>query len=637
MMKKLTMLIACASWVSVAQANQSVRNPLKSDNTVTEISEQLTIIGTRISTALADKQLSKVVITSDDISALALNSFTDVIRGVAGIDVFEQGGAGGLTYLSIRGGEPNFVAIVIDGVQVNDPTNSRGGAFDLGTIDPTIIEKVEIFYGSFSSIYGSDALAGLINIVTKGVKKNSLVGVGLKVGSNETFGFNAHIGLPINEFIELSAIGSIQNNDNSTFGDAFSRQQWIASLKSTSLDSTQFKISGFHARGDSQYYPEDSGGDRLAIIRQPELRNFEQSNISLFVQQLISPSFQLTLNSHYTTRQESVDNPGIFAGFYDGIPAIKSDSNFEKIATNIYGNYQYSKQLSFAAGIYLTNEDGGMESVIDFGVKVPANYRLYRQTRALFLEFANSSIDNLYITTGFRIDKSDDISMVTHRLTSQYTLSGSNSLLFQFSEGFKLPSFFALAHPFVGNPTLKPEQSKNIELALNNNALDDRLTSRLSVYRNTYTELVDFDAELFTNVNRTKVTATGVEVSMSFRASEQFSLSGQVSYNNLTTHSNTVLRRRPEWKGGLLLRYKPFDALAFTSRIAINSGFYDSSIPTGMIKLSGATLVDMSAMLTLDNALSFRLSISDNLANSEQSIGFENQGTNITLSMSKSF
>ena len=136
--------------------------------------ENITVEGTHIENSVLMGAIPSITINKETIDALATNSIADVLRGEAGIDISKQGGAGGLTFLSIRGGDPNFVVILIDGVKVNDPTNSRGGAFDLASIDPALVESIQVFYGGFSSVYGTDALSGVVSIKTKGFQPGEI-------------------------------------------------------------------------------------------------------------------------------------------------------------------------------------------------------------------------------------------------------------------------------------------------------------------------------------------------------------------------------------------------------------------------------------------------------------------------------
>ena len=91
----------------------------------------------------------------------------DLLRRVAGVHVDQVGGRGGTGSLYLRGADPNYTLVLVDGVRVNDPTNARGGSFDFSALDVADVERVEIARGPYSAVYGGDALAGVINIVTR--------------------------------------------------------------------------------------------------------------------------------------------------------------------------------------------------------------------------------------------------------------------------------------------------------------------------------------------------------------------------------------------------------------------------------------------------------------------------------------
>ncbi|NQZ90521.1 MAG: TonB-dependent receptor [Colwellia sp.] len=629
-----TLLLTCSPIaLSATTFNKESTN---TDNSSTEI---FTVTGTHIPDSSDTASLPKFTISAEEIAALAPNSFADVLDGVPGIDIFEQGGVGGLTFLSVRGGDPNFVVILIDGVKVNDPTNSRGGAFDLGTIDPSVIDKVDVFYGSFSTVYGSDALAGVISIETKKFSEQRNGTASIKVGSNGMYGGSVQFGLAFAEFAQLSVIGSFQEGDDSTFGDAFERQQVIASLASVPDSESKWNLGFFYADGKSASFPEDSGGDGLAVIRDPETRDFSQTNLTARLQHSISETIKLDFNSALSKREEDIENPGIAPGVLDGVPAIDSISNYERLDLSATANYGISENAVIALGAAYAKEDGGMKSIIDFGFPMPADYTLERKTQSVFVEARLDPLQSLHFTLGVRHDKTQQNDVTTARLISRYQLSSTSTISAQYSEGFKLPSFFAVAHPFVGNPELKPEQSKNYELSIDSNFFTDNLTTRLSIYKNIFTDLVDFDPIEFTNVNRSKVTAEGVEAHLAYQATEQLSLSGQFTYNKMNIDEvGVVLRRRPEFKASVLVNYQASEHLSFTGRLVVNDDYYDSSVPTGMIELPGYNHLDLSAAWTSTNSLMFRLHAKNILDNDkEQAVGFNNTGRSLTLSLSKEF
>ena len=105
-------------------------------------------------------------ITRTEIDTLGPRSTVDLLRWLPGVHIEQSGGTGGIPFLSIRGGETNFTLVLIDGVPVNDPTNSRGGGFDFNQIDVNIIEEIEVYRGGVSAIYGGDAISGVIHIRT---------------------------------------------------------------------------------------------------------------------------------------------------------------------------------------------------------------------------------------------------------------------------------------------------------------------------------------------------------------------------------------------------------------------------------------------------------------------------------------
>lgn len=600
--------------------------------------ENITVEGTHLEKNILTNAIPSITIDKTTIDALATNSIADVLRGEAGIDISQQGGAGGLTFLSVRGGDPNFVVILIDGVKVNDPTNSRGGAFDLASLDPTLVESIQVFYGSFSSVYGTDALSGVINIKTTGYQPDQIGQVSLKVSADNSIGGSLQLAAPILDAAELSVSASIQEGDDSTFSDDFSRKQLISSIKSYGNSDTQWQVSGFYSEGEGSTYPEDSGGDRLSVIRTPEVREFTQNNLKADVQHKLDDDFSFIVSGAYSQRKEDINNPGIASGVLDGVPAIESDSDYSRFDVNAVSNYKASEVINLAIGLAWSDEEGEMQSLIDFGAPVPADYTLKRETKAIFAEVAIIPNEQLNIMLGARHDETDKLQANTHKVIVNYQLNASIALSAHIGQGFKLPSFFALAHPFVGNSELKPEESENIELSVQGNIYDNA-QFRLSVYQNTYSNLVDFDPIAFTNVNRSKVRAKGIEALLTLPLSDEVTVNTQITHTDLNSFDPEVtLRRRPEWKGSVTLTYTPTETFSLTSRFTVNNGYYDSSIPTGLIELDAFNQLDVSARWIMNDKTSIRVNL-NNAFNSdhEEGVGFENIGRQANLSISRKF
>jgi len=621
----LSVFFACISCQSFA------------DSAVKQV-ESITIEGTHIKSKLLLSGISSIKISQEEIEALTTNSIADILRGQAGIDISQQGGAGGLTFLSIRGGDPNFVVILIDGVKVNDPTNSRGGAFDLASIDPTLIESIDVFYGGFSSVYGTDALSGVLSIKTKKYQKGKLGSASLTISDDKSVGASLNLALPLFDIANMSINASLQEGDNSTFTDDFSRKQLITSIQSTSNSPTQWQLGTFFSQGDGLSFPEDSGGDRLAVIRTPEQKEFIQNNIKADLQHQLNSDLSFSLSSAWSNREEDINNPGIASGVLDGVPAIESNSDYDRFDLTATANYNVVDNTTLALGFAWSDENGEMLSVIDFGAPVPADYTLKRQTRSAFAEVAIKASEQLNIMLGARHDKTDKLQANTHKIIVNYQINESLLLSGHIGQGFKLPSFFALGHPFVGNSLLQPEESENIEFSLQKDVFDNG-NFRLSIYQNTYSNLVDFDPIAFTNVNRAKIRAKGAEAQFSLPLSDTLNFNTQITHTKLTTFdSDVTLRRRPEWKGSATINYTPTQALSFTTRFLINDGYYDSSIPTGLLELDSFTQLDLSANYSFNNKTKARFVLQNALnSDHEEGVGFSNLGRQLSANISTSF
>jgi outer membrane cobalamin receptor len=127
--------------------------------------ETITVTGTRLP-APGNSTAAVTVIDAATAAATNRQSVPELLADVPGVHINIPGSRGSVGELFLRGGEPNFTAVLIDGIQVNDPTNTRGGSFDFSTLSVNEIERIEILRGPFSSIYGSDALSGIVNVIT---------------------------------------------------------------------------------------------------------------------------------------------------------------------------------------------------------------------------------------------------------------------------------------------------------------------------------------------------------------------------------------------------------------------------------------------------------------------------------------
>jgi vitamin B12 transporter len=129
--------------------------------------EPVVVTATVAPTPLGRTTAPVTVISREQIAAQQATSVTELLRQVPGVHINQSGARGGVSSVYVRGSDPNFTVVLIDGIKVNDPTNSRGGSFDFSTLSTDNIARIEIVRGPLSAVYGSDALGGVINIITR--------------------------------------------------------------------------------------------------------------------------------------------------------------------------------------------------------------------------------------------------------------------------------------------------------------------------------------------------------------------------------------------------------------------------------------------------------------------------------------
>jgi outer membrane cobalamin receptor len=123
----------------------------------------------------------------------------DLLRTTPGISATQPGGPGGFSEVFLRGAESNFTVVLIDGVRVNDPSNPRGGGYDFSTLDSNDIERIEVARGALSAVHGSDAMAGVINIITRRPSADPTMSVHVEAGTDEFQRASASVSGPIGD------------------------------------------------------------------------------------------------------------------------------------------------------------------------------------------------------------------------------------------------------------------------------------------------------------------------------------------------------------------------------------------------------------------------------------------------------
>ena len=597
-------------------------------------SPEIVVTGSRVATPQDDVAANITVLRREDFDVEKPTRLSDLLRRVAGVHIDQVGGRGGTGSLYIRGADPNYTLVLVDGVRVNDPTNARGGSFDFSTFDIADVERVEIARGPYSAVYGGDALAGVINIVTRhAAQEKSHASLDAMGGAYDTRELSLRAGGPVaggNWNLGVSD----SNEGQLVRGNHFESQRVSGSFDTEFGAATTLSVSGRYADSERASFPDDSGGYGFAAIRDTEKRAAHESVFgAALTHRAGDASFSLSLG--YFERNDRIDSPGIAPGVRDpfGVPPSLVDSSIERTSATFTGTQKFSDLVSLAYGVDWLREEGVSDGSLDFGggFLVPTSFELTRTSWAPFAEVRLDTRFGLSTQAGVRVDKPDDASSVTSpRVRVAYEFADTGfTLAGAWGKAFKLPSLYALGHPLVGNPDLVPERGQSHELELSQTLLGGAARWSATWFDGEFRNAIDFDSGPPPMlVNRNRVDSHGVELAGNVAVGEQWQLDASVtSMKNRIASTGGELRNRPEWRAGAAAHWAPLSSLRISAAATYVGSAFDSSIATGDVRLSPYTRVDVSAVWQVSPRLETYLAI-DNLTDEkfEEFVGNEARG-----------
>lgn len=587
---------------------------------------------------IPDTQVAQaIVISQEQITLQNSGTAADLLRNNSGIDVTQPGGPGGITELFIRGAESNFTVVTINGVRVNDTTNSRGGSFDLSSINPDDIERVEILKGPLSATYGSDALAGALNIITKQPTADEKISVREEVGSDgyQRSYISANGG---NDDVAANIRVARLDSGEPVKGSTALTKSLGSNLLWTPGENNVIDASVNFIDRDRSSYPTGGGGEIYAPLDNLETSNSKDTQAQVGWNNKTTDKLSLDVRTSYFKRKEKIDTPMIPDGIYSGAPAMKSDSTLERERVAAFGVYDISASTSVAVGSDYETEKGRSDSVIDLGFPLPGGFNLERTNLGAFVEGSYKTPDGFELFASSRIDKPEDHSSEnSNKISVAYPLLGKDSNLgLRWGEAFKLPSFYAVGDSLVGNPDLRSETSKTTEVFYNQAFLDNFFHVNASLYKSHYEQLIDFDFATFKLVNRDNVDVNGAEVEFVVNPLSGLEMGVHLSHNDYDL-AGAALNGRPETSGGFYAEWINND---WSSRLhwTYVGERASTSTPTGEVTLPSYQRVDFVVVKSFASKISVTLNI-DNLFDKEyqEEIGFPSPGRALRVGISANF
>ncbi len=584
--------------------------------------DEIVVTATRTPTKISNTIAQTRVINSEELQRYQGQSAFEVIKRQPGISNYTNGGPGTTSNFYMRGYGSNQVLVLIDGIRYSSV--SAGGA-TLSLLPADQIDRIEILYGaSGSSIYGADAMGGVIQVFTKGANvKRSNFSVTAGVGSNDEYLYGASAQLANESGTTLSLSASHTETDGidatlpstSTYKDDDSFESDNISLALTQRINEQLLVgaSALYSKSNTEFdyglskdvYSDQENGAAQAFV---DWRYMPGSSLKLQYGHSIDKSDNPSYSSVYDTKQDQISLVG-----QHKLP----------VGQGIYGLEYLSQGL-----------DSNVYTVDD------------RDVKSAFLGylFANNQFD---AQANLRFDDNSQYgSKTTYNLGGAYHINPNFRMGANYAKGFRVPTFNDLYYPGSDNPNLKPETSDNYEIFAEYDTLLQ--STRLTGYNNNVDDMIASYAPNYIPENVAEAEIKGVSLTSDWimnnylfggsydyqQAKDESDYTGKVDYfGNPIDYNGNFLPVRPEHKGLIYLGYR-LPSLDIRAEYQYVDDYYYSVSNADAQLVESYGLFNISGNYQLTDNLSMTARL-NNITNKKYitAPGYNTDGTNFFTSL----
>ncbi len=550
---------------------------------VNEPLENLTVYGTKLQQSVENLGSSVSVLKADEIQALGSNYLIDSIATLPGVTVNQNGSFGGVATVRIRGASSEQTLVVIDGVVVNDPT-SPGGGYDFSRIDPSNIEQIEVLRGPQSTLWGTDAMGGVINIITKTAKKGSNKKLFSQIGSFNTFRGGAEFNKATDKYnyrlaatnISSDGISKADRINGNDEKDGYDAKTMSASGGMKFINGSQLKTSILWTDAKSDFDSFVFGaqgniGDGNEYSKSEEIT----ANVKF-----LFPLFEGKLENNLLAGSSEIERES----FNAGIPSFSSKGSRNTFQYQSTFKINQNNRLAFGA-------DQEKSKSNDEDITINGLFALYEL----------HAFDSLVINAGLRRDDHDRYSAVTTgRLSIAYNPNDKITLYASWGEGFKSPTIFQTTFfccdATSPNSDLKPENSESFNINLTYQTLDMRGKFSLTYFDQDTENLINYSPGSYENI--ATANTTGVEIESNYRFTNW--LSSNLNYTHLNAKDGTgaFLVRVPKHSANLTISFMIKNRLNGSIRFKYNGKEKD---PNGFV--DSWSRIDLTSNYTMNESL----------------------------------
>lgn len=508
----------------------------------------IVVSASSVPTSVTDVGSSVSVIDREEIELKGEQNVLELLRSVPGLSVVRSGGLGKVSSVFIRGAEADHTLVLIDGVRAND---INVGGFDFADLNTANIERIEVVRGPQSVLYGSDAIGGVINIITREAEDGPHGEVSAAGGTHSTQQYRARAAWGGGSFSTSNALSYLDSEGVSAASESAGNSEDDGYENFTASSRIGGKLG------------EDGQADLTArfISAESEIDGFEFG---------VGPVDDL----NYTQKRRAFAGgfsaakpvtdwllPRLEIGVYDeDLKGRDPDTEF-----NNFDVSQTTTSATAAADVSAFEQD-----TVSLGYTYErregentGNFDEQRDVHAIFLQNQLHWPAWALLTAGVRYeDDSDFGDETTLRATASLRPPETPFRVHSsIGTGYKAPSFNELYFPNFGNPDLDAETSVGFDFGLEYSA-SENLTIDAVYFHNKIDDLITFDSATFLAQNIEQATIQGLELTVDSEVSEQIRVVGQYTLTDSENEqTGAQLARRPKHSGSLDIFFSPDDKL----------------------------------------------------------------------------
>ncbi|HJT18719.1 MAG TPA: TonB-dependent receptor [Thermoanaerobaculia bacterium] len=509
----------------------------------TQFSQQIVVTASELPETVESTPAAVSIITRKDIESQAALDVADVLREVPGLTLARTGSAGKATSLFTRGAASTQTLVLWNGIEINDPYFA---GYDWGRFSTAGIEQIEVVRGPFSALYGSDAMAGVVNVLTA----PRTTGARAEIDAGGRGLRNSVIdGAYVGSGIEVSGAAEHREDNGFNPNDDFHQNSYNAFAKWAPLKI--FSI-GLAAR-DTSYnlgIPFNTNADATALV--PSLHRRQDGREFQLALPITFHTTQLTLSQN-RRRDDFTDPDDPFT------TSQRTDARASRARLTTHSDT--TPFGTFAGGAEY--ERAVVSDVTNLG---PNFLNRRRTDRAFFVEDRYShpvGVWRLELSLGLRNDRFDTFGSQTSPRVAAAFVFGPQKIRAAFGEGFRAPSLGELYFPFFGNASLRAERNRSFELGYDTAVVRTGLFN-ITYFNARYRDLITFDPTTFVSENIGRVRTDGIELGWQQSITPTIYTAISYTYLHRANDEETGLRlaRRPKNSGSLLVGWRSGDTQA---------------------------------------------------------------------------